>query len=103
MPEQNGSTEHNIADLTRVVGQLALSQKHLLTAQVVMSEQLEKVIAAQLRTEESLTTMADSLASFSSKTQERISDLAEKTSDLSDRVNALVSVVDSLIRDRRPQ
>jgi hypothetical protein len=75
---------------------LALSQKHLLTAPVVMAEQLEKVIAAQLRTQESLTTMADSLASFSSKTQERIL-------DLSDRVNALVSVVDSLVRDRRPQ
>jgi hypothetical protein len=96
MPEQNGSTEHNIADLTRVVGQSALSQKHLLTAQVVMAKQLEKVAAAQLRTEESLTTMADSLASFSMKTQERISGLA-------DRVNALVSVVDSLVCDRPPQ
>jgi hypothetical protein len=91
---------YNIADLTRVVGQLALSQKHLLTAQVVMADQLEKVAEAQVRTEQSLATMgasltsvANSLSSFALNTQERISDLAEKTSDLTDRVNTLVGVV----------
>jgi hypothetical protein len=94
VPSENGSNR-----LDRIERALELllddhvlfreEHKHLLTAQVLLTDSLAKLVEAQKATEQRLT--------------ERLADLAEAGKHTDERLNALINVVDDLVRKRPPQ
>lgn len=92
-----------MSELETAMEKLASSQRHLLTAQVVMTEKVGELAASQKYADERLKELASSLderlKQLAASLDERMSELAESQKHADERLSALIDIV---IRQQTP-
>ena len=101
MSEGSNGNERRFQEISSLLEQLINSQKHLLQAQVILSDRqdrseqlLAKLLEHQETTGRNLSTVTISLSALATKVQE----IAEGQKHTDERLNALIAVVDELVR-----
>ena len=104
MSEGTNGNERRFQEISSLLEQLINSQKHLLQAQVILSDRqdrgeklLTKMMEVQVNTEQNVATASAALAKLVVTVQE----LTEGQKHTDERLNALIAVVDELVRDNR--
>jgi hypothetical protein len=97
MPSENGSNrldriERAIELLIDDHVQFREEHKQLLTAQVVLTDRVDKLAQTMV-----------ALAEAQRVTNERLADLADAGKQTDERLNALINVVNDIVRKRPPQ
>lgn len=102
MSEGTNGNERRFQEISSLLEQLINSEKHLLQAQVILSDRqdrseqlLVKLLEHQEITGRNLSTVTISLSALATKVQE----LAEGQKHTDERLNALIAVVDELVRN----
>jgi hypothetical protein len=103
--EQNG---HGLSRLDRMEGLMQLliddhlkfndEHKRLLTAQVLLTERVDKLASTTGDLMDRLTQRMDELAATTDKLAQRMDELAEAQKHTDQRMDALIAVVDGMIR-----
>ena len=86
--DRTAKTEESVTALWTLVGKIGDGTKALITAQVLMVDEMAKLAAAQQKTEERMAILADTQASH-----------AGEHDDLKDKLHVLYDVVDRWIRE----
>jgi DNA repair exonuclease SbcCD ATPase subunit len=108
MSEGINGNERRFQEISSLLEQLINSQKHLLQAQVILSDRqdrsdqlLGKLLEHQETTGSNLSTLTvnvSALAENLSALVSRVQELAEGQKHTDERLNALIAVVDELVR-----
>jgi methyl-accepting chemotaxis protein len=87
----NGQTnpDERFDQVESTLNQLANSQRHLLTAQVLMNDRMERAETAIQKTAETMLALATS----QKQTDEKLSKLTDKVDALSDKVDTVTDIV----------
>jgi hypothetical protein len=94
MSEGANGYEHRFQEISSVLEQLVNSQKHLLQAQVILSDRQDRSDHLLARLLEHQEVTGRQLSALTTTVQE----LAEGQKHTDERLNALIAVVDELVR-----
>ena len=101
MSDETNGNERRFQEISSLLEQLINSQKHLLQAQVILSDRqdrseqlLGKLLEHLETTGSNLSTLTVNVSALASRVQE----LAEGQRHTDERLNALIAVVDELVR-----
>ena len=108
MSEGTNGNERRFQEISSLLEQLINSQKHLLQAQVILSDRqdrserlLAKLLEHQEITGSNLSTLAVNVSAITvslSALASRVQELAEGQKHTDERLKALIAVVDELVR-----
>jgi hypothetical protein len=95
----NGQTnpDERFDQVESVLNQLANSQRHLLTAQVLMNERLDRTEAALQKLAEQSVTLAETVQTLADNLGSKIEALADSQKHTDSKLDALTDIVRQLI------
>jgi hypothetical protein len=97
MSEGTNGHERRLQEITSLLEQLINSQKHLLQAQVILSDRQDRSEKMLFKMMEVQEVAGRNLSTLTTAVQE----LTENQKHTDERLNALIAVVDELVRNNR--